>query len=197
MNGTAMIENLRKSILALLTASMLMVAPGAANGKPQPGPRPAQRDGANDMDFNFGTWHTEITRYPDPFGNPSKTVHMAGTVTVRPVWNGKAQFEEIEADGPSGHWRGGTMFLYDPAGHQWRQYFVAGSSGHFDAPTVGEYRDGNIEYYAQEDHAGRAVLIRGLWSAIKPDSHSYEEDLSDDGGRTWHPAFIGNLARIK
>ena len=157
----------------------------------------ALRDGAHDMDFNFGTWHTEISRYPDPIGKPDETVHLAGTVTVKPVWNGKAEMEEIEADGPNGHWEGGTLFLYDPQAHQWSQNFVDVSVGRFDGPpTIGEYRNGNIEYYSQEDFHGRATLIRGTWSDIKPDSHSYEEDYSSDGGRTWRPAFIAHLTRM-
>ena len=154
------------------------------------------RDGSHDMDFNVGSWHTDITRYPDPFGDAGKTVHMAGTVRVRPVWNGKAEFEEIEADGPSGHWEGGTLFLYDPESRQWSQNFVSTASGHFDPPTIGGYRDGNIEYYSTDEFQGRTVLIRGIWSGIKPDSHSYQEDLSSDGGKTWHPAFVAHLTRI-
>src|SRR4051794_21336135 len=81
----------------------LWASPAATQAPTDP---PALRDGSHDMDFNFGTWHTEITRIPDPFGNPSKMVHMAGTVTVKPIWNGKGELEEIEADGPAGHWEG-------------------------------------------------------------------------------------------
>jgi hypothetical protein len=185
---------IRRTAALLACIAMSAVATPAL---PQTQASATVRDGSHDMDFNFGTWHTEITRYPDPIGKPNETVHMAGTVTVRPVWNGKAQMEEIEADGPSGHWQGGTLFLYDPQARQWSQNFVAASVGRFDEPpTIGEYRDGNIEYYSQENFHGRATLIRGIWSDIKPDSHSYEEDFSSDGGRTWHPAFVGHLTRI-
>ena len=156
----------------------------------------ATRDGSHDMDFNIGVWHTDISRFRDPFDNPNNVVKMAGTVTVRPVWNGKAELEEIEADGPSGHWEGGTLFLYDPQGHQWSQNFVSASEGRFDPPTIGEFRNGNVEYYATDQFRDRTVLIRGIWSDIKADSHSYEEDLSIDGGRTWSPAFIAHLTRI-
>jgi hypothetical protein len=183
-------------LIALFAAMAQVLAPGAARAQSQSNPPPASRDGSHDMDFNLGTWHTEITRHPDPLGEAAQTVHLAGTVTVRPVWNGKAQFEEIEAEGPNGHWEGGTLFLYDPAAHQWSQNFVAASAGRIDAPTIGEFRNGNIEYYAQEESGGRAVLLRGIWSDIEPNSHSYEEDLSNDGGRTWHAAFVAHLTRI-
>lgn len=188
------ILRIRRAAALLVVITMLASAGPALSQSAAP---VALRDGSHDMDFNFGTWHTEISRYPDPIGKPNETVHLAGTVTVRPVWNGKAEMEEIEADGPSGHWEGGTLFLYDPQARQWSQNFVDTSVGRFEGPpTIGEYRDGNIEYYSQEDFHGRATLIRGTWSGIKPDSHSYEEDFSTDGGRSWHPAFIAHLTRL-
>src|SRR5438270_1717365 len=121
----------RLSLLVIGACASLGFAPATAQAQAPSGPAPALRDGSHDMDFNFGTWHTEITRFSDPFGDASKTVRMAGTVTVRPVWNGKAQLEEIEAGGPNGHWQGATMFLYDPEAHQWRENFVAASAGQF------------------------------------------------------------------
>jgi hypothetical protein len=188
---------MRINSFALLSAAAVAAATLTAARAPAQAPASSTlRDGSHDMDFNIGTWHTDITRFPDPFDDPNNSAKLAGTVTVRPIWNGKAQIEEIEADGPDGHWEGGTLFLYDPQGHQWRQNFVSASVGRFDPPTVGEYRDGNVEYYATDEFRGRTVLIRGVWSDIKPDSHSYEEDLSSDGGRTWHPAFVGHLTRI-
>jgi len=38
-----------------------------------------------------------------PFSGSDETIALAGTVTVRPVWGGRAELEEIEADGPNGH----------------------------------------------------------------------------------------------
>jgi hypothetical protein len=46
------------------------------------------RDGQHDFDFGEGTWHTHITRTPDPFGQPNVTRTLEGTVTSRKVWGG-------------------------------------------------------------------------------------------------------------
>jgi len=183
------------SILVCAAASVLACSSSAtAQGTANP---PALRDGSHDMDFNFGTWHTEIARTPDPFGDPSMIVHLAGTVTVRPVWNGKGQLEEIEADSGKRHWEGANLFFYDPTARQWIQTYVDSSEGRFDEPAgIGEYRNGNVEYYSPNTVGGRAILDRAVWSDIKPDSHTYTESFSDDGGRTWHPAFVAHLTRI-
>jgi len=125
-------------------------------------------------------------------------VRLEGTVTVRPVWDGRALLEEIEADGPRGHWEGMTLFLYNPQSGQWSQNYANAAQGRFDsAPTIGTRRGSDIELYSQDTFEGRSILVRGLWSDIRPDSHNYTEAYSDDGGRTWKPAFEAHLTRIK
>src|SRR6201996_4367674 len=86
-------------------------------------------DGQHDFDFGEGTWHTHITRAPDPFGQPNNTVTLEGTVTSRKVWGGRAWLEEIEADGPKGHWEAMTLFLYNPHTRQWSMNFLNSQMG--------------------------------------------------------------------
>src|SRR4051794_38448061 len=86
--------------------------------------RETEASGAHDFDFNLGTWETNIHRILNPFSASSESMEMKGTVTVSKVWGGRAQLEEIEADGPKGHWEGLTLFLYNPRSHQWSQTFV-------------------------------------------------------------------------
>jgi len=153
------------------------------------------RDGAHDFDFNVGVWHTQIKRVLDPLSGGTHFMELNGTVTVRKVWDGRAQLEEIEADGPKGHWEGMTLFLYNPQAHQWNQSFIGSNSGELASPLVGEFKDGRGELFAADTYKDRSILVRGVWSDIKPESHRYEESYSEDGGRTWAPAFIGNLTR--
>src|SRR5580704_9335561 len=67
---------------------------------------PALHDGQHDFDFNFGHWKTHIHRRLHPFTDNKDVMEMNGTVSVQKVWNGKAQIEVIEADGPKGHFEG-------------------------------------------------------------------------------------------
>ena len=158
---------------------------------------PAMHDGQHDFDFNFGVWKTHIRRLKEPVTGSPDYVEMNGTVTVRKVWDGRAQLEEIEVEGPNGHWQGLTLFLYDPKAHQWSQTFVNSAVGSFSAGMTGEFKDGRGELYAQDTRGARSVLVRGVWSDIKPNSHHYEEAYSDDGGKTWVSYFIANLTRAQ
>ena len=185
----------RRGMFATLLLPALFVArcvPAVAEDHPQ-----ELRDGQHDFDFNFGVWHTHIKRILDPFSGATKSVELNGTVTVRKVWDGRAQLEEIEADGPNGHWEGMTLFLYNPQAHQWSQNFISSDGGVLNTPTIGSFKDGRGELFSQDTYEGKSVLVRGVWSGITPNSHSYEEFYSKDGGATWAPVFIANLTREK
>ena len=116
---------------------------------------------------------------------------------MRKVWNGRAQLEEIETEGPNGHWGGLTLFMYDPAAHQWSQTFANSKIGVLTPGLIGSFKDGRGELYGQDTVDGKSILVRGVWSDIKPDSHHFEESYSNDGGKTWAAAFIANLTREK
>lgn len=176
-----------------LVASAMIVAAQPSFAQTAVSPR----DGSHDFDFALGSWTTEVTIIKDPFNKPDEQVHMRGTKVARPIWNGKGWIEEIGADGPSGHWQGATIFLYDPAAHQWSQNYVDSSEGRMETPSVGEYRDGKLEFYSQESVDGRTMLLRGTWTVISKDLHTYEIARSIDGGRSWHTSFIARVRRAK
>ena len=155
------------------------------------------RDGAHDFDFARGTWHTHATQVLDPFDGGTHTVTMDGTKTARPVWNGRAWLEEIEADGPNGHWQGTTLFVYNAKAHQWSQTYLDSDSGEIEAPTIGSFNDGRGEFFGTTIHKGRMVLVRGVWSGITEDAHRYEIAYSRDGGKTWATAFKAELTRLE
>ena len=157
----------------------------------------ALRDGQHDFDFNIGVWHTHIRRILDPLSGGTHSIELNGTVTVRKVWDGRAQLEEIETDGSNGHWEGLSLFLYNPVAHQWSQSFVNSKVGQLTGSLVGSFSNGRGELFAQDTTGGRTILVRAVWSDIKTDSHQYEESYSEDGGKTWALSFIAHKTREK
>lgn len=153
-------------------------------------------DGAHDFDFARGSWHTHATQIADPFDGGTHVTIMDGTKIARPIWNGRGWLEEIEADGPNGHWEGATLFIYNPKAGQWTQQYVDGS-GEFEAPTIGSFKNGRGEFYGTTVFEGRIVLTRGVWSDISANGHHFEISYSRDGGRSWATAFKADLTRIK
>jgi hypothetical protein len=179
--------------LALVLCS-LALAPAVGRAE-QPAAPASARDGAHDFDFDFGVWRTHIHRILNPFGDGAQILDLDGTVTVRTVWGGRASLEEIEADGPRGHWEGLNVFLYNPDAHQWSQSFANNKAGALGTPFIGSFHDGRAELYSPDTLDGRAVLVRAVWSNIQPNSHDYDEAYSDDGGATWRLSFTAHLIR--
>jgi hypothetical protein len=185
-----------KKIQTLLLASSLIVLSLSLQGLAQLNSDASKtRDGQHDFDFNIGAWNTHIKRLQHPLTGSNTWVELNGTVVVQKVWNGRAQLEEIEADGPTGHFEGLTLFLYNPQSHQWSQNFASSSDGTLSVPTGGEFKNGRGEFFDQEPFHGRTILVRVVWSNISPNSHQFEQSFSDDGGKTWEPNFVATLTR--
>jgi hypothetical protein len=161
-------------------------------------PAPAKvRDGAHDFDFSTGVWHTHIRLALDPFSPSSEVIELNGTVTTRLIWGGRARLEEIEADGPKGHWEGLSLFLYNPQSHQWSQTFINSKAGVLSGSLVGEFHGGRGELYQHDTYHDKSIFVRALWSEIAPNPHRYTESFSNDGGKTWVTSFDAHKTREK
>jgi len=185
-----------RAVVGMGFAALLFAAGADAGFAQTSTPAAAAHDGQHDFDFNIGVWHTHIQRTVDPFASSPESIELDGTVTVRKVWGGKAELEEIETDGPKGHWEGLTLFLYNPAAHQWSQSFANSRVGILST-NVGEFKDGRVVLFGQDTVNDRTILVKAVWSDIKPESHQYEESYSNDGGTTWARSFIAHLTRLK
>jgi hypothetical protein len=185
-------------VAAALLPALLQPACGASSAASlSPINGAGERDGSHDFDFNHGVWHTHIHRTLDPFNPASESIDLDGTVNTRKVWGGRAALEEIETEGPQGHWEGMTLFLYNPQAHQWSMSFLNGKEPNLGLPLVGSFHDGVGELFSQDTFRNRSILVRGKWSAIAADSHQYEESYSQDGGASWHQAFLAKLTRTQ
>lgn len=156
----------------------------------------ATRDGSHDFDFEIGTWKTHLRVLTHPLTGSTKWIELNGTSVVRKVWDGRANLVELEVDGPNGHIEGLSLRLYDPAAHQWSLNFANAKVGSFGVPTIGEFKSGRGEFYDREPVNGRTVLVRNVWSDIKPNSCHFEQAFSDDSGKTWETNWIADDTRV-
>lgn len=176
-----------KSLLCCAMIAMLAL-PAVAQQK--------ERDGQQDFDFHIGTWKTHLRRRVRPLTGSNTWVEMNGTTVVRKVWNGRANLVELTADSPSGRFEGLSLRLYNPQSRQWSLNFANRNDGVMTIPTIGEFKDGRGEFYAQETYNGRAILVRFIISGITPNSCHFEQSFSDDGGKTWEVNWIATDTRV-
>jgi len=153
-------------------------------------------DGQNDFDFEIGTWKTHVRRRLRPLTGSTEWVEMNGTSVVRKVWDGRANLVELVADTSAGRFEGLSLRLYNPQSKQWSLNFVNARDGVMTPPTIGQFKDGRGEFFAQETLNGRAIFVKFVISEITADSCRFEQSFSDDGGRTWEVNWIATDTRV-
>ena len=152
-------------------------------------------DGQHDFDFLFGNWTVHSRRLLHPLSGSEEWVEVDGTAVDKRIWGGRAQLEEFEAEGPSGHVEGMTVRIYNPNSHQWSLYWASQSDGKFSIPaTVGQFTNGRGEFLDSEDYKGRNILVRYTWIS-SADSPQWEQAFSVNGGKTWETNWVWKLSR--
>ena len=154
-------------------------------------------EGRHDFDWEFGTWKTHVKRRLRPLSGSQDWVEYAGTSTVRKVWNGRANLVELDVTGPAGRIEALSLRLYNPEARQWSLNFSNVTGGTMAIPTVGEFKEGRGEFYAQEILGGRSILVRFVISEFNRESAHFEQAFSDDGGKTWETNWIAVDSRLK
>jgi len=170
-------------------------AQNASAGAETAGPASAH-DAQHDFDFVIGTWKSHVRRLQKPLTGSTSWIEGDATVSVRKIWNGRGDLEEIELTTPAGHLEGLTLRLYDPQARQWRLYWANASQGVLTSPvSIGEFRDGRGEFYDQETLDGKIIFVRHRFSEITPKSYHFEQAFSADRGQTWEANWIADVTR--
>ena len=190
-------NSLRHLCVGAFVGCLSLLPAGAAVAQtPTASPETPLRDGQHDFDFHLGVWKTHIRSLQHPLTGSTTWVEYDGTLVARKVWDGRAQLEELKADGSGRHIEDLLLFLYNPQTRQWSLNPAASSEGVIGPRLIGEFKNGRGEFYDQEPALqGRSVLVRQVWSDITPTSHHFEQAFSNDGGRTWEPNFVATLTR--
>jgi hypothetical protein len=195
---------IRRLLTHLLAGSLLFVAhigaglaqqnSDASKAGAQPGS--VERDGQHDFDPLVGRWKYHLKRRLLPLTGSNTWVELDGTGACFKVWDGRAQLDTIELDGPTGHIEGLTLRTYDPQSHQWRLYWANSKNGIIDVPQIGQFRNGRGEFLAQDTINGKGILVRYAWTEMNTTSPHFEQSFSDDGGRTWEVNWITDQTRV-
>ena len=155
-----------------------------------------ERDGQHDFDFELGSWKIHLKRRVHPLTGSNTWVDFDGTSVTRKIWDGRSQIEEFETDGAGDHIEGLTLRLYNPKSHQWSLYWANSKDGTLVVPQIGEFRNGQGEFYAQDTFNGKSIFVRFIWSKTDTKKPHFEQSFSDDGGKTWEVNWITDQTRV-
>ena len=150
-----------------------------------------------DFDFFMGKWKVHNRKLKERLKGSTSWDEFDGTVVARPIWGGRANTDEFEADSPSGHIQGMTLRLYDLKSQQWSLYWANSANGILEKPMIGGFQNGRGEFYDQEFFDGKSIFVRFIWSNITPASCRWEQAFSEDGGKSWETNWIMEFTRIE
>ncbi len=184
-----MFKQLRWVIVPLGMAAVLVSATVLAQSSAGP-----SRDGQHDWDMLIGTWKMHLHKLVHPLTGSNEWVDFEAHDVARKVWNGKANLDEFEAEGPAGHIEGLTLRLYNPQTHQWSLHWANAAAPALENPVIGEFKDGIGEFYDQELYRGRSIFVRFRWTNVTDHSGDFTQSFSPDGGKTWEPNWITTMA---
>lgn len=153
----------------------------------------AVHDGQHDWDSMFGAWKMHLRKLDKPLTGSQNWLEFESHDVTRKVWGGRANLDELEAEGPSGHIEGLTLRLFDRANNLWRIYWVNSTAPFVDVPMIGRYVDGRGEFYDQELFHGQPIYVRYVWSNISDHSGDFEQAFSADGGKSWEPNWVTTM----
>ena len=154
------------------------------------------RDGQRDFDWEIGTWKTHVKRLQRPLTGSTTWVEYEGTSVVRSILDGRANMVELDVAGPAGRIVGLSLRLYNPESRQWSLNFSNLASGTLAPPTIGAFREGRGEFYADETLGGRPIRVRFVIDCDTPDLCRFEQAFSADAGKSWEVNWIATDTRI-
>jgi hypothetical protein len=157
----------------------------------------SQADPQKDFDFFIGKWNVHNRKLKERLKGSTSWDEFDGTVIARPIWDGKANVDEFEADSTTGHIQGMTLRLFDPKSQQWSIYWANSANGTLEKPMIGSFKDGRGEFYDQEFFEGKSIFVRFIWSNITSSSCRWEQAFSDDGGKSWETNWIMDFTRVE
>ena len=166
-----------------------------SSGAATTGAQESASEGASDFVPLIGSWKFQVKRLQHPLSGSTTWVDLQGTGECFKVWDGRANLDTVEADGPTGHLEGLTLRLFNPQTHQWSLYWANSKIAKLDPPQVGEFKNGRGDFYAQDTINGRTILIRYDWTNLTTSMPHFEQAFSDDGGKTWEVNFIADQTR--
>jgi hypothetical protein len=187
----------RRTLITGLSALLLIATAASGDASTSPA-SPTSSAGQQDFAWEIGTWRSTVRVLAEPLSESADTwLQFAGTSTVRPLLDGRANVVEFEVSGPNGRIDALNMRLYEPQAQRWSLTFVNIRDGLPTPAVYGGFRDGAGEFYGDDQLGGHPIKVRFLISRPAPDEARFEQAFSADGGTTWETNWLAVDRRIR
>lgn len=159
------------------------------------GAMPAPTTGVKNFNFLLGTWKTHYRLLKTRLANSHDWYDCYGTSKVTQFWDGSGQLEDGDLKCPGSHIIGVTVRVYNAQKQQWSLWWGTEKRGIVPPPQVGRFENGVGDFYANDKHNGKPIVIRFQWT-LKNGSPYFEQAFSPDNGKTWETNWTTVYSRM-
>ncbi|WP_233629803.1 hypothetical protein [Amycolatopsis sp. WAC 04197] len=182
-----------KRILTVGLAALMLVATAASGDASTSGTDPQRA-----FDWEIGTWRSTVRVLAEPLSESAdQWLQFAGTSTVRPLMDRRANALEFEVSGPDGRIDALNLRLYEPQAQRWSLTFVNMRDGLLTPSVYGGFHDGVGEFHGDDQLGGRPIKVRFLVFRQGTDEARFEQAFSADGGATWETNWVAVDRRVR
>jgi hypothetical protein len=156
-------------------------------------------DGRHAFDFFFGSWEQSNRKRVRPLvEGDDEWVEFESRTEAGPILGGLGNVDTFDAPGFPGRpgFQGFSLRLFEPETGLWRIWWASTvGNGHLDPPVVGSFRGGIGVFECDDVLDGVPIRVRFTWKDIGPDSATWEQSFSFDGGSTWDVNWVTRHVR--
>jgi hypothetical protein len=158
---------------------------------------PSCRKPSPDFDFLMGIWKCRHRYLRRRLAGCSDWIEFDGSCAARKILDGTGNMDEADIALPGDRYRGMTLRTYDPDRDRWSIYWLdSRRPGVLFPPVVGGFDKGIGTFHGDDEHDGRAIRVRFLWSHITPRSARWEQAFSRDEDTRWETNWIMDFRRV-
>jgi hypothetical protein len=158
---------------------------------------PSCRKPSPDFDFLMGIWKCRHRYLRRRLAGCSDWIEFDGSCAARKILDGTGNMDEADIALPGDRYRGMTLRTYDPDRDRWSIYWLdSRRPGVLFPPVVGGFDKGIGTFHGDDEHDGRAIRVRFLWSHITPQSACWEQAFSGDEGTQWETNWTMDFTRV-
>lgn len=148
--------------------------------------------GAADFDFLIGSWHVRNERLVERLSGSDEWTGFEASASCRKIIGGAGNMDEMTVADTA--FVGMSLRIFDPQTELWSIYWADNDRHRLLPPMVGAFADGKGVFYGDEEHQGRTVRARFIWTPTH-DGPRWEQAFSDDDGATWETNWVMSFSR--
>ena len=146
--------------------------------------------------FQTGDWRVRHRKLKARLAGCTDWAAFDGTCRAWEMLEGAGNVDDHWLDDPGGAYAAATVRRLDPETGLWSIWWLDGRFPGLGPPVHGGFRDGVGTFLGKDEHEGRPIDVRFIWSRITETNAQWEQAFSADNGASWETNWVMEFTRL-